>query len=56
VSEADVDAARKGGLADREIAEVVALTALNIFANYFNSAFQVDVDFPKVSPARHTAA
>src|SRR6266566_3480289 len=42
VSEADVDAARKGGLTDGEIAEVVALTALNIFTNYFNTAFQVE--------------
>ena len=50
VSEADVDAARKGGLTDGEIAEVVALTALNIFTNYFNTAFQVDVDFPVVKP------
>jgi uncharacterized peroxidase-related enzyme len=56
VSEADVDAARKGGLTEGEIAEVVALTALNIFTNYFNTAFQVDVDFPKVSPARRTTA
>ena len=50
VSEADVDAARKAGLTDGEIAEVVALTALNIFTNYFNTAFQVDVDFPVVTP------
>jgi uncharacterized peroxidase-related enzyme len=56
VSETDVEAARRGGLTDGEIAEVVALTALNIFTNYFNNALQVDVDFPKVSPARHTAA
>jgi len=56
VSEADVEAASKGGLGDGEIAEVAALTALNIFTNYFNTAFQVDVDFPKVSPARRTAA
>lgn len=48
VSEADVEAARKGGLTDGEIAEVVALTVLNIFTNYFNTAFQVDVDFPVV--------
>jgi uncharacterized peroxidase-related enzyme len=56
VSQSDVDAARKGGLNDGELAEVVALTALNVFTNYFNIAFQVDVDFPKVSPARHTSA
>lgn len=48
VSEADIEAARKGGLTDGEITEVVALTALNIFTNYFNIAFQVDVDFPVV--------
>ncbi len=56
VTEAEVDAARNGGLSDGEVAEVVALTALNIFTNYFNTAFQVDVDFPKVSPARRSAA
>jgi uncharacterized peroxidase-related enzyme len=50
VTEADVDAARKGGLTNGEIAEVVALTALNIFTNYFNTAFQVDVDFPAAKP------
>ena len=47
-SEAEVDAARAGGLTNGELAEVVALTALNIFTNYFNTAFQVDIDFPVV--------
>ncbi len=50
VTEADVDAARKGGLTNGELAEVVALTVLNIFTNYFNIAFQVDVDFPVTKP------
>jgi uncharacterized peroxidase-related enzyme len=50
VSEADVDAARKAGLTNGELAEVVALTVLNIFTNYFNIAFQVDVDFPVAKP------
>lgn len=48
VSEADVESAHKGGLTEGEIAEVVALTVLNIFTNYFNTAFQVDIDFPVV--------
>ena len=48
VSEADIEAAHKGGLTEGEIAEVVALTVLNIFTNYFNTAFQVDIDFPVV--------
>ena len=37
---------RKGGLTDSEIAEVVGLTVLNIFTNYFNTAFQVDIHLP----------
>lgn len=48
VSDADVDAARKAGLTDGEIAEVVANTALNIFTNYFNHVAETEVDFPKV--------
>jgi uncharacterized peroxidase-related enzyme len=48
VSEAEIEAAHKAGLKDGEIAEVVALTVLNIFTNYFNTAFQVDIDFPVV--------
>jgi AhpD family alkylhydroperoxidase len=47
----DIEAARRGGLTDGEIAEVVGLTVLNIFTNYFNTAFEVDTDFPGVSPA-----
>jgi hypothetical protein len=34
VSEADIEAARRGGLTDGELAEVVGLTVLNIFTNY----------------------
>lgn len=48
VSEVDIESAHKAGLTDGEIAEVVALTVLNIFTNYFNTAFQVDIDFPVV--------
>jgi uncharacterized peroxidase-related enzyme len=46
VGAADIEAARNGGLTDSEIAEVVGLTVLNIFTNYFNTAFQVGIDFP----------
>jgi len=48
VNEADVEAARKAGLTNGELAEVVALTVLNLFTNYVNTAFQVDIDFPVV--------
>jgi len=48
VAESDIKSARAAGLNDGEIAEVLALTVLNIFTNYFNTAFQVDIDFPVV--------
>lgn len=49
VSDADLAAARAGGLDDGEIAEVVALVALNVFTNYFNHVNATEVDLPKVS-------
>jgi uncharacterized peroxidase-related enzyme len=48
VSDADVNAARSGGLDDGDVAEVVANVALNIFTNYFNHLNQTEVDLPKV--------
>ncbi|HUJ58817.1 MAG TPA: carboxymuconolactone decarboxylase family protein [Kofleriaceae bacterium] len=33
-------------LGDREIVEVVALVALNVFTNYLNSVARTDLDFP----------
>jgi len=42
-------AARRAGLSDAEIAEVIAHVALNIFTNYFNNAADVEVDFPKIA-------
>jgi uncharacterized peroxidase-related enzyme len=49
VSDADLAAARSGGLGDAEIAEVVAHVALNVFTNFFNRLAHTEVDFPKVS-------
>lgn len=48
VSDTDLDAVRSAGFTDAEIAEIVAVVALNVFTNYFNRAFDVDVDFPRV--------
>ena len=48
VSDADLSAARSAGLADAQIAEVIAHVALNIFTNYFNRVAHTEVDFPKV--------
>lgn len=48
VSDADVAAARSGGLNDAAIAEVVGHVALNILTNYFNNTAGTVVDFPEV--------
>ncbi len=49
ISTEDIDAVRTAGFNDEEIAEILAHVALNIFTNYTNVAFDVPVDFPKVS-------
>jgi AhpD family alkylhydroperoxidase len=48
VSDAEVSAARSGGLDDGDIAEVIANVGLNVFTNYFNNLNQSEVDLPKV--------
>ncbi len=45
----DIAALKKAGYTDEDIAEILAHVALNIFTNYTNVAFDVPVDFPKVS-------
>ncbi len=55
VADADVAALRGAGVSEAEMAEVVAITALNVFTNLFNNVAGTDVDFPRVS-ARLAAA
>jgi len=55
VAEADIDAARRAGLTDAELVEVVAHVALNTFTNYINEAFKTEIDFPAAAPARRAA-
>ena len=43
-----VEAAREVGVRDQEIVEVVALVALDTFANYLNSLAQTEIDFPAI--------
>ena len=50
VTESDVDAARRAGLTDAQLGDIVGHVALNVLTNYFNRAFDVDVDFPVVRP------
>ncbi|MCB9850519.1 MAG: carboxymuconolactone decarboxylase family protein [Phycisphaerales bacterium] len=55
VSDEDVASVRNAGASDAEIAEIVAVVALNIFTNYFNHVAGTDVDFPEVAPAKTAA-
>lgn len=47
VGDDDVDAVRRAGYGDAEIAEVVAHVALNVFTNYFNNVAGTTIDFPR---------
>ena len=49
VDKKDIEQVREGGFSDAEISEILAHVALNIFTNYTNVAFDVEVDFPKVA-------
>lgn len=49
VSSKDVQIVRDAGFSDEEIVEILAHVALNTFTNYANVAFDVEIDFPKVS-------
>jgi uncharacterized peroxidase-related enzyme len=49
VDDATLAAARKAGLSDAEIVEIVGHVALNVFTNYLNSVSKTEIDFPQVS-------
>jgi alkylhydroperoxidase family enzyme len=48
VTTAELEAARRAGLSDGEIVEIIAIVALNIFTNLLGKATRVEIDFPKV--------
>lgn len=56
VSDEELAFARKAGLNDAEIAEVVANVALSIFTNYFNNLAGTIIDFPVAAPLEPTGA
>jgi uncharacterized peroxidase-related enzyme len=56
VTTEEFETARAAGLTDAELAEIVAHVALNVLTNYFNRAFEIDVDFPVVAPILRAAA
>lgn len=49
VTTAELEAARAAGLNDRDIVEVIAVVALNIFTNLIGKATRVEIDFPQVA-------
>jgi uncharacterized peroxidase-related enzyme len=53
LADSDLAAARRAGLSDAELAETVAEVAINVFTNFFNRAFDVDIDFPRVEAGTH---
>ena len=50
VSDSDIDAARRAGLTDAQLGDVVGHVAVNVLTNYFNRAFDVEIDVPVVRP------
>ncbi|HKN25321.1 MAG TPA: carboxymuconolactone decarboxylase family protein [Candidatus Acidoferrum sp.] len=49
VDNSAIEAVRKAGYTDGEIAEIIANVGLNLFTNYFNNAVKTEVDFPHVA-------
>ncbi len=56
VSDSDIDAARNAGLIDVQLADIVGHVAVNVLTNYFNRAFETEIDFPLVQPHSHRRA
>ena len=50
MSEEDILRVKEAGYSDCEVAEILALVALNVLTNYFNVAFETPIDFPAVEP------
>jgi len=47
VSSDAIEAVRNAGYSDDQIVEIAVHVALNTLTNYFNEAFNVEVDFPR---------
>jgi uncharacterized peroxidase-related enzyme len=50
VTDEDLADARHAGFNDGQIAELVAVVALNLFTNYFNHVADTELDFPPAPP------
>jgi uncharacterized peroxidase-related enzyme len=56
ISEADFNQVKQAGLSQAEIGEIVAHVAINVLTNYFNIAFETEIDFPIVRTQQAKAA
>jgi uncharacterized peroxidase-related enzyme len=48
VDDEDVNSLRQAGFDDGQIVEIIAVTVLNIFTNYFNHVAETEIDFPLI--------
>jgi uncharacterized peroxidase-related enzyme len=55
VADADIAAARRAGVSDAELIEIVLHVALNTLTNYVNEVAGTEIDFPAVPAARRAA-
>lgn len=49
VADSELAAVRQAGFSDGQVVEIIAVTCMNIFTNYFNHIADTEVDFPLVS-------
>jgi uncharacterized peroxidase-related enzyme len=48
VADAVIDAARRAGLSDADLLDIIAVIALTTFTNYYNRLAHTELDFPPV--------
>lgn len=56
IPNAALQEAKRAGLTDAEIVEVIGNVVVNIFTNYMNLVANTDIDFPVVTPRTSKAA
>jgi alkylhydroperoxidase family enzyme len=56
ITDSDLNRVKEAGLSEAEIGEIVAHVAVNVFTNYFNIAFDTEIDFPVVRTQQAKAA
>lgn len=54
VTDAEFAAVRNAGYTNAQIIEIVQHVALNVWTNFFNNAFQTEIDFPVVTARPHS--